>query len=409
LELGVYQTEYKNYNFMKLYCYLVLLCATLFYGCNNEGQVLKHKPEKNIPVGAVALNVVRNRIVISSIVNETKCKLEFDTGFPGGGLTELFSKKINASIDSESGLINNIKSMIIGGDTVKFPKLTLYEGRMKYDGLLGFNIKRELKEKRIWEFSISKNYLKIWDNDSCLNYVNMVRMPFYIDDRWNVLVVQPQIDFCGDNEMFRTNYKYLFDTGTPFFCCITKDLDNLDMFLKHQSFIDKDIPPKFINITYNLAGFCYNQDTINSGSFELIRTPFGPRNTDFYGTLGVEFIKHYDFIIDFNRKEILLSRNNIQYSNSEYRINNMGFDIQKSLSSDEYKVLSISKKSNAEKSGIKLGDVLLSINGNNVITDELIDSTKRVALNETITTTVKRGTDTLRLIFKATKNYRSEW
>jgi len=394
----------------KIYAFFIILY--IITSCNNS-EIKSFYPQSEnkkstLPEGSVRLKVISNRLVVDVKVNDTICQFEFDSGSPSFCLSNKGIKKLKIEKYSKSDNKININSLVISGDSSCNIKASIDDGISDYDGLIGFNLEDEILKKRTWEFSISNNYLKIWDANISLDYSNKIIIPFEVDKRWSVLTIKLDAIFSGNSRVVQTNYKYLLDTGTPYFAVITRILPQFEEFLNAQPCIDRDIPPKFIHKLIYVNNVTLPLDTVGIDSITISRTFFGPRNVDFCGTIGMEFIKHYDFYVDFNKQIVVLSKNNLKYPIPSYRKNNLGFDI-KHGSNGICKVLTIYKQSNAEKAGIKLNDIILSINGVNEFTKQNIVNLKRISLNKPLNVIIKRDSDTLYFNFEPTKNFMTNW
>lgn len=91
------------------------------------------------------------------------------------------------------------------------------------------------------------------------------------------------------------------------------------------------------------------------------------------GSLGSEILRRFDLIFDYGQSRVLVKKN--RFIKQPFRYNLAGMElIQPFLSLPYLEVTMIREGSPAEKAGLKVGDVIKSVNDKNIITNEYTGS-----------------------------------
>ncbi|MEO0470028.1 MAG: PDZ domain-containing protein [Bacteroidota bacterium] len=126
-----------------------------------------------------------------------------------------------------------------------------------------------------------------------------------------------------------------------------------------------------------------------------------PTEQDWYGNIGAEIISRFNIIFDYRNRIIYLRRNSQFRKKFDY--NSTGLEIVSSGSRFElFSITYVAPESPAEKAGVQVNDIILSLNGMPVNGLDINDmySSLRKRSGGVVTLKIKRGNKTFKKRFK---------
>src|SRR3990167_167376 len=219
------------------------------------------------------------------------------------------------------------------------------------DGFVGANLMKEA----VWQFDYERKVITISDTISAFEIpADAYRIPFT-----PAASSTPLIDITYDGE---TDKRVTFDTGSNGFFngspTIRKSLQSTGKLTN-----------SVVAYGANSSGL-YGMGDGDSLYLSMVsETKLGnltvPEQVVSFGsgarTIGTKFLKHYRVIIDWSAKEIILIPND-KFVNNTYE----SFGISPFYNNDQLEVRMVMLGSEADKLGIKLGDRILEVNGNDM-------------------------------------------
>jgi len=315
-----------------------------------------------LPQGATPMWVENDQVFVQTRINDTIfARLFFDTGGAASfSLWSDFAIENHIAFDiqkTQKSAENNLVftaatspvAIRLGNAPLEYSRILVGKKFIENaDGIFCPNYKTD---QRIWELNFEHNYIKIIDNDTMPP--NAISLPFRFSEKLGTkILVRLPMQLCGKNETLFLDNSYIFDTGTPFSCGFIRMPDELNNFIKNQIHIENDFVVKEIRLNDSIQ--------INYGRFAFWKNaPTQLVPTDVIGTLGVNFLKHFNVFIDLKNQRILLQKHNRMYENTHY--SNLGFYLI--LKDTKLFIGNVFENSPAHAAGLKFDDEILEING----------------------------------------------
>ncbi len=267
------------------------------------------------------------------------------------GLSNIFEQKVGDSQDEESKLgFVLIKKLNLGGvdflntgAAIADLKQSKEVGCLRIDGFIGSNLMR----KAIWKFDYQNQIITITNSIESLSIPKLTsKIPFFTE-----LTGTPIIDFKLNNV---TQKNVIVDLGSNGGISLSKKTYNA--LMKNNSSIPQTY--SFGNSESGLYGlgkadstYYIKAPSVSFGNVSLENTIVSFANKS-ASTIGTEFFKNYDLIINWFTKEILLI-NKTEYDNST--LSTFGF----SYSNQENQLIVSMIYKNMKD--LKVGDQILQV------------------------------------------------
>lgn len=392
-------------NKFKLIIVILLLSLSSCNRSNNKD--VKDAPDINNHINE-NIHIEENRIYIDVILYDTvQTRLFFDTGSRGMlNIWRDFAGQYQ-TLNPDTRRSNNpdviqlykypASSIIIDSVSIEYPVTALSKPILESfaESCSGMFSPDYKTENRVWCFDFEHNSLTIKDSCDFIPEESAI-FPMTFSKDSTILFIELPLILSNGRDSMMIEAKYIFDTGTP--CTIVYNDPKYEMevfdslftnfqtknrlYIFQDNVIDYIIPPSPMNTIYE------QHIPINHYWGRLKGTA---------GTLGVNFIKHYNVWMDFKEKRFIFSNHDKKYSN--YRRNDLGFWTEKI--EEEIVVGAIVIGSPAEIAGVKIDDIIIRFNGikTSDISKQQIDSIGRIPKTSDIEFLLKRGKDTMQLKF----------
>ena len=355
--------------------YILFLIAFFLLSCSNSIYQIKENNNYQDYIKTKFDNHIYFNVKIN---NSSEGNFVYDTGADGLYLDSLFyfkSKLDYKNIENAElgGVGTNKQKIQIILDTIGFtysnleyksvqtPVLNLKSilGK-KVDGILGFGFFKN----KVLEIDYEKEFIKIYD--TITNLTNIKEYDYLpISKTNNRLYVNGNIQI---NDTLRINGKFIIDMGCPLSLVLTNqiakdnNLENIDKKVQYYSsnigvggkssgytFISKSV--NFGNYFFENAPVYYSSDTVGALS-----------RKDYIGILGNQILSKFRLVIDPINDRIYLKIN--KEFNKDLNIPRLGFSfIDRTDIEKGWLVTLMFENSNAEKSGLRIGDKILKVNG----------------------------------------------
>lgn len=323
----------------------------------------------------VPFRIGETAIIVDAVVNDKKVTLMFDTGFTGAVVVDqsINLGKSNGSIDlrdfvrSQKADTVNIKSLKVGGFSVD-PKPEALRAvqtdtgdfsssfNTHCDGIMGFGVIKHLVTEINFEKQKFIFYPKSYDitqrkPDNQRTFLTKMLPSGH--DAIEMLVLAPS----------GKSLTMTLDTGNSFFATsYTDSLERVGLWDTRK--------PKFMSQSAVASG---NVDTwqakmpavsifgvpVPESVFDIIDLPSSSADSD--GTVGYQFLKHFNIIIDYERRRVWFE--NFSGKRSEEPKGDVGIFATYSSRSKRVVVHRVTPDGPAEKAGLKRGDELLTVGG----------------------------------------------
>ena len=157
------------------------------------------------------------------------------------------------------------------------------------------------------------------------------------------------------------------DTGNSFYATTNKDV------LERVGLWPADKEPKFthysgvasgavVDWAYHMKGASIFDIPVASSYWDVIDRPAGDAESD--GTVGIQFLKHFNITFDYNRRRVWFERIDDDAGNEEP--GDVGISGRSTEDGSRVIIDLVSPGSPADVAGIKVGDTLLSVNGDDL-------------------------------------------
>ncbi|MCQ2236186.1 MAG: hypothetical protein MJZ18_04195 [Bacteroidales bacterium] len=359
--------------------YITLTTCAIFIACNltTGNTSLQQRNVDSANIESTNFEIKEDVIWLNTIINETDTiKTIFDTGallcyqmsvsdmnkvFPNGRETQQYNKAYS-TVDTTN--VENIK--IVGYE---------YLGRKilinKRDhSLCG---PRYEIDNRMWVFDMENRILTITDSIDESNYPLKYKFFFFKrgNERFAPFVNIPFIMSNGIDSI-HTDLCYMLDTGTARSFWISNPTDEIESFAiraNHKEEIDLNTcrNKNYKNISFIVDLQIDGEDKIYRGMEARIFTPTSIRSLfkdverlnggkQIVGTIGAQFLKNFNFVIDLRNEQLLLMPVQTNYPSPSFV--KYDFTVGK-----DNRVFSLNKEGYSINNGVSLNDSVVSANG----------------------------------------------
>ena len=351
------------------YLVLILITTSAFSACSSlkfvkllkQGDVEQSSFKAEIP-----FEMRMGLVVVKVNINGKDYDFMVDTGAPNVVTKELAAElNLKAKVERKTGdsqgkrevlEFTEMPEMLIGG--VHFIEMGAAIADLKrsnevaclnVDGFVGANLMKEA----VWEFDYQRKVITVSDSISAFEIpADAYRIPFT-----PAASSTPLIDISYEGV---TDEKVTFDTGS-------------NAYFNSSPSMRKTLQGKG-KLTHSVIGYGANSSGLyGMGDGDSLynsmvsETKLGnltiPEQVVAFDkgarTLGTKFLQHYRVIIDWSTKEIILIPTD-DFVNNTYE----NFGISPFYNNDRLEVRMVMFGSEADKLGIKLGDRILEVNGN---------------------------------------------
>lgn len=322
----------------------------------------------------VPFRVGENAIIVDAIVNKRKLSFMFDTGFSGA---IVINSEVNIGKPTGKMTLRDFVGQF-QADTVKISSLMLGpidvhdeemsavmmpSGRQSFsynahvDGIMGFEVIR----KRVTEINfVQKKFIF---------HPNTIDISKRTPDNTNTFLLKmlPKGNSSIELEAVAPNGKRMtlaLDTGNAFYATTHKDvLERVGLWKPEQK-------PKYLSSAFvasgevttwskKMEGMSIFGVPVATSYWDIIDLPSSTADHD--GTVGFQFLKNFNIIIDFERRRVWMEKHAATVANQPTAEigATMAFDRQ----IGRVRVYRVAPASPADKAGIKKGDHVLSIDG----------------------------------------------
>ncbi|MDR3691220.1 MAG: PDZ domain-containing protein [Fimbriimonas sp.] len=320
----------------------------------------------------VPFRVGDQALILDAVVNGRKVSVMFDTGF--GGAVDL-SNTINVGEPDGTARLRDfvgeldaqtvkIKSLTIGSKSVDAAGMDVVLSRPEdysfiygqhCDGIMGFGVIKN----NVTEINFQKQKFVFYPNSFDIS----TRTP---DNKKTFLVkMLPLGTNAVELPVLTPNGQTLtmaLDTGNSFYATSHRDS------LERVGLWDSGKDPKFTTMAGVASGavVSWNKKMANmtifgvpvpASTWDVIDLPSSSAEAD--GTVGFEFLRNFNIIIDYNRRRVWLENWTSKVENDPP--GDLGISALYSSNSRSVVIVSVSPDSPADVAGIKKGDELLSI------------------------------------------------
>ncbi|NOY36278.1 MAG: hypothetical protein GXO83_01735 [Chlorobi bacterium] len=315
------------------------------------------------------------RVYVTSLVNGHKYRFLVDTHSPCLLYDYILDEVDLDTIDKSSTLG---KMFLTGFLKPVFPKIDTFSiGKIKFseigailmkddstnplrdnnmDGILGSNLMKHC----IWQFNFNDSTIILTNNVSKCTYTEgAIQLPFIPKP----VQGSPNVFIMVGNDTINVE----FDTGNNGFVNalspgIFKKINEgktIEWSMKLDIPVDRDDLDSIETHYYVMI------DSMQTGNHTLYNLPIVAYNPEYKqtmgkGSMGIDFLKHFITTIDWYDNKIYLYPNE---GKNQLPHNKRTFGFTYGYKKNKFVVTSIFSGSEAEQSGIKIGDELLAING----------------------------------------------
>jgi hypothetical protein len=391
---------------LKLLPNLFLLLTVLSACKRNE----KATDEIKIPIGANKIEYSGHIYLFGQINDTLQGKFVFDTGADGLYFDSLFFEKshfskdklVNANIGGAGNKRQQIKvytdSVIFKVDTFSYspehtPIINLKSiiGK-EADGIIGLDFVTD----KVIEINYHKEFIKL-ASVNIFSDSSFQKIPLTIVD--NRLYLQSEL-IVNDNVKIRG--KFLLDLGYPGIMSLTSPTaERLDLTKTIEN--KAQYYTTIAGVGGEGAGYDIRAKEITIGNFLLnkpiveysINNSGAMANESYLGIIGNGILERFDVIIDCKNKYLYLKPNK-SFSLPFFSVTSgLLFTDRTDIYGGLY-IRGIYFKSNAEKEGIKIGDIITHINGKSVAEINYKERLKIFkGIGQNVSFTIKRNSTTI--------------
>ncbi len=372
---------------------IVVMSAALLMGCNHNANTLCA-----VYVNQGNLHFEKNRLIVSAMLaDSTAMEVEFDSGCVNGyaNIDSATLERISR-LQTQSNTCNQI-ALQVDGRNLSYRYFINQHTRP----LIGLNCKDSLRR---WAVTLSQNRFDIILDDSLVNTDRYCAIPIRV--KYGLLpIAELPIIFYKNGRAHSFKRSFLVDTGTPMAFCIMDPDSELMHFIEtipHCQYDDA------LTEMFNRQGRAREHikfilDSVAVQSFVMGRAScdidVGVRSTrkefgdDVIGTIGMGILKHFDMVFDYRDSQLLIVPHGIEMPYYEQAEGGLGFTYSKSL-----RVSFVQRGHNAQKSGLRPGDEIVTINDiprERLLDSDVMDSLRMLPEDTPLQLKVKRGKEVL--------------
>lgn len=326
----------------------------------------------------IPFRIADNAIIADAVINGRKVSCMFDTGFSGA-----FVLNDSINIGKPDGSITlrdfvgqfeatsvSIKTLQMGGKTVRPDDLSVVQQSMAHmslgynmhtDGIMGIEVMRDY----ILEINFQKSKFILHPKSfdiSTRKGDNKRTFLIKMLPKGHNSVELPVVTPNGEMMVLA------LDTGNAFYATTHKDV------LERVGLWTPGTEPKFMKTAFVASGpvdswYYYMEDAsiwgvpVKGSTWSIIDLPSSSSEHD--GTIGFGFLKNFNIVIDKSRRRVWLD--NFAGKVTDPPVAEAGINVFLDDDSKRYIITRVSPDSPAEKAGIKTGDHLLGVNGNELL------------------------------------------
>ncbi len=329
------------------------------------------------PTATVPFRIAQNAIIVDAAVNGRSVALMFDTGF--GAAIDL-SDDVN--IGKPTGVMNlvdfvgsfqaptvKITSLKLGGMTIDAKNLSeAVVGRenfsesygMHCDGIMGFealksNVFGINYEHARFDFYPSSMDISKWTPDNKRTFLAKLLPTGHSS-------MEMAVETSTGKRLVLA-----LDTGNAFYATTHGDV------LARVGLWDETASPKFMKESWVASGPVGSwalklKDVkifgvpVAASVWDVIDRPSATAEGD--GTVGFGFLHNFNLIVDYDRRRVWLE--NYTGKTADDEVGDPGISAYGDRRGGDVKVMKVTPNSPAEKAGVKKGDTILSIDGEDV-------------------------------------------
>ncbi len=338
-----------------------------------------HKSSVDITIRRGNFHIDNGAIWVDVIVNnKDSVKAIFDTGAPTGLILS----------DCDNVISSGVAKVSFDGDLHYNTHISKWNHSNTLIGIRGMDQHRYL--------SINYDSMKVQllPKGSIIDTLETIILDYEFNK--GLIFVDIPITYYRHNNKFTGKYSFLVDTGWPSGFAITDPPNDYNDFIHSIDFSYRYADNKDNrkdNLLFKLDSINFAGKTIErvNGCYVYSRSLNAYHKNDVVGIIGLEILKEFNTIIDFEEQRIILKAHNIndQPFNLDYFNWTLGFTISQS----DKTVNVIEKNSEAERVGIRLGDFINSINGipSYQLNKSVMDSLLLLNLGSKVNVSVERG------------------
>ena len=346
---------------------IVIILATFLMSCNCNANT-----SQTASVNQGNLRFEKNRLIVSAMLaDSTAMEFEFDSGCVNGyaNIDSATLERIS-KLQTQSNTSNQI-ALQVDGHNLSYKYFINQHTRP----LIGLNCKDSLRR---WAVNLSQNRLDIIPDDSLVNTDRYCAIPIRV--KYGLLpIAELPITFYKDGRAYSFKRSFLVDTGTPMAFCIMdpdNDMMNFVNSIPHCQY-DDALTEMFNrqgrareHIKFILDSAAVQSFVVGRASCDIdvgVRSTRKEFGEDVIGTIGMGILKNFDMIFDYRDSQLLIAPHGIEMPYYEQAEGGLGFTYSKSL-----RVSFVQRGHNANKSGLRPGDEIVTIN--DIPHDRLLDS-----------------------------------
>jgi predicted aspartyl protease len=265
------------------------------------------------------------------------------------------------------------------------------------DGIVG----KECFRSHVMEINYTREYMKLHESIDSVNLADYQRIPLKRDD--NRLYVPLSVEI---NDSLTIDGNFLLDTGAGVGVSLTSvtakkyRLNNIltrktEYFTTQGGVGGESKSFSFRAKRIKIGGFQFDSVAM---SYSVNRT--GAMSSDKYaGLLGNKILERFDLIIDFINDDLYLKAN--ENHGAPFVFSPSGFaHVYRSKTDSSWIVVGVYKDSNAEKSGLRINDKIIAVDGKKVSELPFRSLRKYIENRNDIELTIERNGETKALRFK---------
>lgn len=311
------------------------------------------------------ITLIEDVIYVNCKIDTSKITMVFDTGcLVGCVLSEKKAQEVLPEKDVKYTVngygVISADSMFIAD--YPYPSNDIIVYRERINPLIAPNYRVDRKK---WSINLDSCSLTISDTT---RFPSSIKVPIIFTNKRRAPFVKIPLSLYLQGDTLKTCYYYLLDTGNPYGMAITDPPKELERFVRshsHMEYLDEQSQlVKNRKIVQFFPDIIFDQYTINdvkciidTGMRSIASEYRGklPSDAPVVGTIGLRFLKHFNFELDLANDQLNLSKNNTVFPSKP--TNKYDF-----WCNDDGKVRRIGIGGVAYEQGLRVGDVINGIN-----------------------------------------------
>lgn len=323
---------------------------------------------------SIPFEVRGDRIFLKTLINNTECKLLFDTGAFTSSIDSTFNIKNNLNIKPSNSIVNIKIDSITTKSSFGVLDIRKYGGDL-YDGIIGI----KFFEEYLVEIDYDNNQLRLFPKDSpIINKFQKLPTEHHKNNMVTFgLFSTPVTIYVNDTDSISGSF--LIDTGSS---------RNITIFEKYYPLLKESNLKHFYIEFFNASHHGFNKSSFykipktkifNQLLDSLVIDCSYGNNGDISkycdGIIGGMFIKNFSLLIDYKNSQIYIKRKDKKsHFITEYISDGIGLKLK---NTKEYEAI-ISSLIKDNQYNIKFGDTVLSINGEKPTDTSVFKQNKRI-------------------------------